>query len=158
SSRCVFAKQYGHKAAFRRTRSECLQAGTGFLTGLNVASRCAHECQGFVAHVYGSRPAGQAPTMPMNADGSLDMERQVEDLRGAEEPFDASFIEAMIPHHQMAVSAARLALQQATHPELSQLAAAILDAQQKEIGQMQAWRLQWYGSLRPNMNNPMPTS
>jgi uncharacterized protein (DUF305 family) len=60
----------------------------------------------------------------------------------------------MIPHHQMAVEAARVALQQAGHPELSDLAASIIDAQLREIGQIQAWRLNWYGSMRANMRAP----
>ena len=103
-------------------------------------------------------PMGNTATTIMNGDGTVDMNQQVVDLRAAPEPFDAAFIEAMIPHHQMAVSAARLALQGAKHPEVSQLAVAILDAQQREIGQMQAWRLQWYGSVRANMNDPTPSS
>jgi uncharacterized protein (DUF305 family) len=103
-------------------------------------------------------PMNDATTMTMNTDATVNMDRQVADLRGAPEPFDAAFIEAMIPHHQMAVSAARLALQRTSHAEISDLAIGILDAQQREIGQMQAWRLQWYGSLRPNMNEPTPGS
>ena len=95
--------------------------------------------------------------MAMNADGSVDMSKDVTDLGAAPEPFDAAFIEVMIPHHQMAISAARLAFQQAEHTEVDQLASAIVDAQQREIGQMQGWRLQWYGSMRADMNAPTPT-
>ena len=99
-----------------------------------------------------------ASTMTLNTDATVDMDKDVADIRGAPEPFHAAFIEAMIPHHQMAVTAARLAQQRTSHTEISDLAIAILDAQQREIGQMQAWRLQWYGSLRPNMNEPTPGS
>jgi Domain of unknown function (DUF305) len=81
----------------------------------------------------------------------------VADLRAAPEPFDGAFIEAMIPHQKMALSAARLAFQQAEHTEIDHLASAIVDAQQREIGEMQAWRLQWYGSMRPDMNAPTST-
>lgn len=95
-------------------------------------------------------------SMSMNSDGTLDMSKDVAALRAAPDPFDAAFIEAMIPHHQMAISAARLALRQAEHPEITQLAGAVLDAQQREVGQMQAWRLQWYGSMRADMNAPTP--
>jgi hypothetical protein len=35
---------------------------------------------------------------------------------------------------------------------------AIIDAQQREIGQMQAWRLSWYGSMRADMGAPTPSS
>ena len=102
-------------------------------------------------------PMGDMPmSMSMNSDGTVDMSKDVADLRAAQEPFDAAFIEAMIPHHQMAISAARLALTRAEHVEISQLADAILTAQQREVGQMQAWRLQWYGSMRADMNAPTP--
>jgi len=36
-----------------------------------------------------------------------------------------------------------LALQQATKPEVKDLALAIIEAQLREIGQMRAWRLSW---------------
>ena len=60
-----------------------------------------------------------ASTMTMNTDVTVDMNKQAADLRGAPEPFDDAFIEAMIPHHQMAVTAARLAQQRTSHTEIS---------------------------------------
>lgn len=97
-------------------------------------------------------------SMRMNSGGSVDVNQQVLDLRTASEPFAAAFIEPMIPHHQMAGSAARLALQKATHREISELAVAILAAQQREIEQMQALHLRWYGSVRADMSEPTPSS
>jgi uncharacterized protein (DUF305 family) len=100
---------------------------------------------------------GSADTPPMSEMPSLevmpgmggmghpmDMQAEVEALRGAAEPFDRAFIDAMIPHHQSAVAAAQAALKQSTHPEIQQMAQAIIDAQQKEIDQMTAWRQAWY--------------
>ena len=49
----------------------------------------------------------------------------------------------MIPHHQSAIEAGRLALQQATRPEIKDLAVSIIEAQQREIGQMRTWRVSW---------------
>ena len=35
---------------------------------------------------------------------------------------DQSFLSAMIPHHQMAIAMAQIALERAEHPEIKQLA------------------------------------
>jgi len=94
----------------------------------------------------------------MDSAPTMNMAKDVEALHTAAEPFDAAFIEAMIPHHQSAIEAARLALQQASHPELKDLAANIIDAQLREIGQMQVWRTQWYGSVGAHASPPTQTS
>jgi uncharacterized protein (DUF305 family) len=77
---------------------------------------------------------------------SMDMQAEVEKLRSASN-FDIAFIQAMIPHHIQAIEAAQLALQQAKHAEIKQMAQAIIDAQQQEIEQMQALLAQLGGSL-----------
>lgn len=59
--------------------------------------------------------------------------------------FDQSFIEEMIPHHEMAVMMSQHLLSNAVHPEMKQLAQAIIQAQTKEINEMQSWYQQWYG-------------
>lgn len=63
------------------------------------------------------------------------------------QPFDASFIDSMIVHHQGAIAMANQALTAAEHPEIKQLAQAIISAQQSEISQLQAWRTAWYPDL-----------
>ena len=60
--------------------------------------------------------------------------------------FDQAFIEEMIPHHQMAVMMAQHLLSNAVHPEMKKLAQAIIQAQTKEINEMQGWYQQWYGT------------
>jgi len=59
------------------------------------------------------------------------------------------FIEQMIPHHEDAVTMSDLALRQAEHPELKQLATTIKQTQSAEIKQMQDWYKQWYGTDVP---------
>jgi len=56
-------------------------------------------------------------------------------LRDAE-PFDAAFIEMMIPHHEGAIAMARIELEKGADPELKVLAQDIIDAQQREIDAM----------------------
>ena len=60
-------------------------------------------------------------------------------------PFDKAFIDAMIPHHQMAIKAAELELAHGTHARLRSLALSIIEDQAREIGLMQAYSDLWYG-------------
>lgn len=75
---------------------------------------------------------------------SMDMQADVDALKNAAEPFDLAFIDAMIPHHQSAIDAARIVMESASHPEIRELAQQVIDAQQKEIDQMQTWRKTWF--------------
>ena len=65
------------------------------------------------------------------------------------EPFDREFIDLMIPHHQGAVRMARMQLDEGKDREVRELAQAIIDAQAKEIDEMNTWRVDWYGGLSP---------
>jgi len=59
--------------------------------------------------------------------------------------FDAAFLSEMIVHHEGAVEMAELALTNAKHKEVKDLATAIIAAQNTEIGQMKAWQKEWFG-------------
>jgi uncharacterized protein (DUF305 family) len=76
---------------------------------------------------------------------TMNMAEDVEKLRGAADPFDHAFIDAMIPHHQSAIEAANAAGTRAQRPEIKQLAESIISDQQREITQMEQWRDAWYG-------------
>ena len=98
-------------------------------------------------------PMSQMPMVPGMAGGhathgstTMNMAADVEQLRNAPEPFDLAFINAMIPHHQSAIDAAKAAEQSAQRPEIKQMAQEIIAAQQREIDQMTQWRTSWYGS------------
>lgn len=58
-------------------------------------------------------------------------------------PFDIRFINAMIPHHQAAISMATEAKTKTARPELLKLADAIIKTQTAEIEQMQKWKADW---------------
>lgn len=62
-------------------------------------------------------------------------------------PFDRSFIDAMVPHHESAIDMANAAKKAGlTQPDLVQIADDIIASQQSEIDQMRDWREQWFGS------------
>lgn len=58
-------------------------------------------------------------------------------------PFDLAFIDAMIRHHQGAITMAEVALQEAAHPELRSSAQTVIDVQNAEIDQLLIWQEQW---------------
>ncbi len=53
------------------------------------------------------------------------------------EPFDRAFLEMMIPHHKGAIEMARVELQKGSDPELKALAQRIIEAQAREISEME---------------------
>lgn len=109
------------------------------------------QMKGWKQQWYGSSdtpPMSEMPmlqTMPgMGMGHPMDMQADVDALQNAPEPFDLAFIDAMIPHHQSAIDAALLVINEAVHPEMRELAQQVIDAQQKEIDQMMSWRQEWY--------------
>lgn len=81
--------------------------------------------------------------MPMTAEQRSGMMMSM-NLGAADEQFDLRFINAMIPHHEGAVTMAKDALNKSQRPEIKKLAQEIIASQQQEIAQMQQWRKAWY--------------
>ena len=67
-----------------------------------------------------------------------------QDLGAKDAEFDLRFINAMIPHHESAVTMAQDASAKSTRPEIKKLAKDIISSQQAEIKQMQEWKQAWY--------------
>ena len=82
------------------------------------------------------------------ADHEMGMDEGASMLAGAK-PFDREFIDMMVPHHQGAIRMARAELAEGGNRELKDLAEAIVDAQAKEIDQMNTWRVEWFGAMSP---------
>jgi uncharacterized protein (DUF305 family) len=89
--------------------------------------------------------------MPMHSGLGMDMTQMMDmmgmmnmDLTALKNApnFDQVFIEQMIPHHQMAVMMAAMVLD-SPHPELRNLAKAIIQAQTAEIEEMFQWQQAW---------------
>jgi uncharacterized protein (DUF305 family) len=93
----------------------------------------------------GNMMQGMPGMMEMGTMGMMDPEVAAEAMRNAPEPFDLAFINAMLPHHMMALMMAEMAVQQAVHPELVALAQGMVGDQAAEIVQLNAWRTEWYG-------------
>jgi uncharacterized protein (DUF305 family) len=112
--------------------------------------------------LMGEMPAGMMDEMPggligtpgaMSGPGGMgmmmDMGQEIANLCAITEGFDLAFLDAMVPHHQMAVMMAQVASMRAEHPELQALAQTMIADQQREIAQMQAWRAAWSGAATP---------
>jgi uncharacterized protein (DUF305 family) len=79
----------------------------------------------------------------------MNMGQEIADLCATTAGFDLAFIDAMIPHHQMAVVMASMATMRAEHPELRDLTQTMVEDQQREIAQMQVWRTAWSAAATP---------
>lgn len=77
------------------------------------------------------------------ASQGMDMGKDAIDLCSVTEMFDIAFIDAMTPHHESAVMMSKKALEQATRPEIKELATQIIAAQEQEIAEMTTWRAEW---------------
>jgi len=81
--------------------------------------------------------------MDMGQMQDMGMTMNPQSLAG-EKPFDRAFIDAMIPHHRSAIQMGNVALERSDNPRVEELAGNIVEAQEREISQMQAWREDWY--------------
>lgn len=82
-------------------------------------------------------------TVPMSKELQQNMTMAM-DLGAADAQFDLRFMDAMIAHHQGAVTMAEDALKKSQRPEVKQLSQEIITSQLSEIDQMQRWRQAWY--------------
>ncbi|GIK37535.1 MAG: hypothetical protein BroJett011_13680 [Chloroflexota bacterium] len=115
---------------------------------------------------YGSSetpPMTQMPMLPgmagMGHEGdmmTMDMTTDIERVRNAPKPIDATFIEAMTQHHQMAIEAATMAEQQATHQEIKDMARNIIEEQQQEISEMERIRQELAEQSAESLVTPTP--
>lgn len=68
---------------------------------------------------------------------------------------DAHFIEQMIPHHEDAITMAKLALERSQHEGIRTLSKNIIDSQSEEIDEMKSWYKKWYGRELPTGSEVM---
>ena len=65
--------------------------------------------------------------------------------------FDLLFLDAMIPHHELAIEMAVVVRDRSERSELLALADAIVQTQQAELDAMVGWRAGWYPDI-PSLN------
>jgi uncharacterized protein (DUF305 family) len=94
-----------------------------------------------------SRGSERPKILPDEMDSSM-TPAELARLRRAK-PFDAAFIELMVPHHQDAIDMSRAVLEAGSGEKTKALARRIISAQTSEIRQMEAWYRQWYGKRLP---------
>jgi len=76
----------------------------------------------------------------------LDPAAGVAAMHAGGRPFDRAFMESMIAHHQSEVAMAQVAVQQAQHQELRDLAASIIETRDRDMTTMRTWLQDWYGA------------
>lgn len=119
-----------------------LGLGVGYVIGANKApEQVATNTSGMHMMPDGSMMGNDAGTMDM-AEMMASMNAELKGKTG--DAFDKAFVSEMIVHHEGAVEMAELALTNAKHQEIQDLANAIIRAQNKEIGDMKAWQKAWY--------------
>ena len=83
-------------------------------------------------------------------EAGMDMDHEkVMTMLETAEPFDRAFVDEMVPHHKGAVKMAEAVIEQTDDAELKKLAQAIVDAQMREIEEMNSFRTEKYGGPVP---------
>ena len=90
---------------------------------------------------YGTEVPKQSGATMMGG-GMMSSQAGVDNLNSATD-FDKAFLAQMIPHHQVAVMMANMLDQGTNRSEMKKLAGDIIDAQTKEIKDMNSWQTKW---------------
>jgi uncharacterized protein (DUF305 family) len=132
-------------------RAEHRELQSFALDGISARKNDLENLKDWRARWYGqgeSPPNAGAVTLP-------DMPEHVVVATGAEmerlksaRPFDRALIELLLPHHQRAIDAAKVASLRATHAEIKALATRIVERHEREVETLKRFYTKWYGSGR----------
>lgn len=86
-----------------------------------------------------------ATVLSINTEGTTDLNSRSQ----TQNSLDAHFIEQMIPHHEDAITMAKLAQEKAQRPEVKKMANEIINAQSSEIDEMKTSYKDWFGRELP---------
>ncbi|AFZ14164.1 protein of unknown function DUF305 [Crinalium epipsammum PCC 9333] len=111
------------------------------ITGCSTSSQTPNQVSSTTSNNSSTEKKANHSSHSGHGSGNHDMAM---DLGSADANYDLRFIDAMTPHHQGAVEMAKEAQQKSQRPEIKKLASEIINAQNKEIGQLKQWRLAWY--------------
>lgn len=85
---------------------------------------------------------------PAASMGAMD-HGSMDDMAMSEVEFDQLYIDMMLPHHGSIVALAEVALPLLEDPRLQEIAQTIIDTQTAEQAELEALRMEWYGSADP---------
>lgn len=114
-------------------------AGVAVLFGISTPAHAqAAASMPGMSMPMADQPASSSPSTAAYQAGSAAM------MQGMDAPYtgnaDQDFVAHMLPHHQGAVSMAQVELKYGRDPAMRKLAAAIIQAQDKEIALMKQWQ------------------
>ena len=95
-----------------------------------------------IAAIPFTAPAQQMGHDAMTGDAMMKAHQKMMEAMQAVQPtgdVDRDFVLMMIPHHQGAIDMAKAELEHGKDETLRAMAEAIVSAQEKEIGEMEAW-------------------
>lgn len=84
--------------------------------------------------------------------GTMDHSAMKSSPNAAAADYDLQFIDTMILHHQGAVDMAKILPEKAQHSDIKKLGVVIIAAQEREIGEMKAWREKWFAGKPAAIN------
>jgi uncharacterized protein (DUF305 family) len=117
----------------------------GVVSSGSVAAYAVNGNHTGVMKMFAMNTGESATRLSSNHLGSMmsmnDMTMSLQGKTG--DSFDKTFLSEMISHHQGAIAMANLALANAKHQEVKDLAKNIVTAQTGEISQMQMWQAEW---------------
>jgi uncharacterized protein (DUF305 family) len=88
-------------------------------------------------------PGMMTDSTPMPGTMGVHHSTPMTDMHAVE--FDLMYIDMMIPHHESVIALAEVAQHELSHPDLIEIAEAIVETQDAEIREMELLRDEWYG-------------
>ncbi|NUN65269.1 DUF305 domain-containing protein [Pseudanabaena biceps] len=134
------AQQKSERPEIKKLADEIIKAQTKEIAELQTWRKQWYASAGNKPMAYDAK---MGHMMEMSSDQINGMMMN-QDLGAKDTNFDLRFINAMIPHHEGAVTMAQSAATKSTRPEIKKLAQDIISSQQAEIKQMQQWKQEWY--------------
>lgn len=134
------AQQKSKRPEIKKLAADIINAQNQEIGEMKQWRKAWYPQVGSTAMAYDSNKGQMVPMSPEQRNAMM----MNMDLGAADDQFDLRLINAMIPHHQGAVTMAQEALGKSQRSEIKNLAQEIIASQKVEISQMEQWRKAWY--------------